>query len=1173
VTKPLSQYINLSRRYARSVNLERDIEQIAALEGYLPTERSINALKRIFNGMQSLSEHRAWTVTSVYGTGKSAFAHYLASLLAHSSSPMRIKALEIARSALGEDSLDYQTLNQTIPPKGYLRAIATAQRESISYTLIRALSRGVEIYWKPAQRHKVDIISQLANLKDEIDTGGTIKNQEILEIVKELAKASKTGVFIILDELGKSLEYAAYNQGAEDLYLLQQISELPQNNGTPVYILGVLHQAFAEYSQRLATVQRHEWAKIQGRFEDIPFTESASSMMRLIGQVIDKTQAEPFQCAIHNTADEWFNSLKNALQGEEITPDILASIYPLHPLTALVLPTLCHRYAQNDRSLFTFLTSREPYSFRNFLEATNIDQEPFPTLKLDRVYDYFIEAVGIGLASRPNLQRWVEIQDLITDAKRLEPDSVRVLKAIGILNLVTTTGANRATRELVTLAMGDSPTDKEQLDYWSSIIDELLKKATITHFRQLDELRIWQGSDFNIDSELINTIEQERGPLVELLTSLRPLNPLIAQRHSYKTGTLRYFERRYLDSTQKLDLLSLDSRDSDGLIGYWLDETIPDVIPSHTTDDKPFILLSAAFLDLLRIRTREYSALKKIQTSAPELQTDGVARREIRYRVVVAEQLLDDILTQAFDMNLNQNSCWVRGEKRTLNSQADFNATLSQVCDQVYGKTPILWNELINRRELTSQGTKARRELITAMIENSEQEVLGLSGNGPEVSMYYSLLSETGIHRQEEGDWGIYPPQKNAGILSLWQAVEDFCLNAYDKAQTLDKLYHQLANPPYGIKQGVIPVLIAAVVLHHVDDVGVYQEGTFIPILGAEHFELLVKDPSRFAVKYFEVVGLRSEVFKELESVLRQPNLKKADRLRNSTLLTVVTPLYQFVKKLPSYTKQTKRLSREALGVLKALQETVEPDELLFTHLPLACNLSPIGTEDSDEGTIAKTLRTRLVMALREIHTAYEKLLTDCQSLLYDSFGVRSNEAQLRKDLRLRAKYLAGQCVERNLRSLTQIAMDEDKSDRDWLEAMVMVIGDKPPESWTDEDVTKFEVKLADIVRRFQNLEALQKEVTAKGDGFEARRITVTRADGEETHRLVWVDSSREAQVDKFVADILAKFPQDEQLKQAVLAKLTERILNSATTENATRLSDKSTPEKGKSKKNQSEKV
>jgi hypothetical protein len=66
-----------------------------------------------------------------------------------------------------------------------------------------------------------------------------------------------------------------------------------------------------------------------------------------------------------------------------------------------VLPILCTRYAQNDRSLFTFLTSAEPYSFRNFLEETAVvdcsqekGEEPLPMLKLDRVYDYFIEAVG-----------------------------------------------------------------------------------------------------------------------------------------------------------------------------------------------------------------------------------------------------------------------------------------------------------------------------------------------------------------------------------------------------------------------------------------------------------------------------------------------------------------------------------------------------------------------------------------------------------------------------------------------------------------------------------------------------------------------------------------------------------------------------------------------------------
>ena len=69
-------------------------------------------------------------------------------------------------------------------------------------------------------------------------------------------------------------------------------------------------------------------------------------------------------------------------------------------------------------------------------------------------------------------------------------------------------------------------------------------------------------------------------------------------------------------------------------------------------------------------------------------------------------------------------------------------------------------------------------------------------------------------------------------------------------------------------------MLFAAVLLYRADDVGIYKDGTFVPVLGAEHFELLVKDPSRFSVKYFEIVGLRSEVFKELESVLRSPTAK-----------------------------------------------------------------------------------------------------------------------------------------------------------------------------------------------------------------------------------------------------------------------------------------------------------
>jgi hypothetical protein len=966
----LAQCFSLNRRYSRSVNLERDLEQPDALEGYILTERSVDALRRILAGLGKEGASNAWTLTSVYGTGKSAFAHYLASLCASSKSKMRSLALEITGTALGAESPEYLAKVSNIPKQGYVRAVAVAQREPISHTVVRALLEGAKIFWNTTQDEKseedavgevasltpggavgraaqaletssgdapwqiafapsnapsVRVISKLVDLKAEIDRGNKIDSKELLALVQEIAQASKTGVFLIIDELGKNLEYAAYERGAEDLYLLQQLAELPRDSKTPVYILGILHQAFADYSQRLASIQRNEWAKIQGRFEDIPFTESAGQMMRLIAQAIDRDNAEAYLCAIHNQAQEWFARLNNILRVEELSVEVLERVYPLHPITALVLPTLCHRYAQNDRSLFTFLTSSEPYSFRNFLEEATVESDAPPSLKLDRVYDYFIEAAGMGLASRPNLQRWVEIQDLIADAKYLEYDILRVLKTIGILNLVTITGVTRATRHLVTLAMCDRASDSESIKYWGQVIDKLLQRGLITHRRQLDELRIWQGSDFNVDSELSRYLEEERSPLVSLLSSIRPLKPIVAQRHSYQTGTLRYFERCYLDSSSNLNHLSCKDADSDGLIGYWVDDDDPASVPQATADGKPLIILCAAKLDLLRIRAREYAALKKIQNTASELQTDGVARREVRYRVAEAEQLLYETLQSSFELANESNLCWIQGQQETINNITDFNAKLSQVCDRLYHKSPIIWNELINRRELTSQGAKARRELIEATIECSNQEKLGLEGYGPEVTMYHSLLGETKIHKEVDGYWDFYPPEEESGIWTLWQAIDEFCLAAKDKPQTLDRLYEILANPPYGIKQGAIPILLAAVLLYHIDDVGVYKDGTFIPILGTEHFELLVKDPSRFAVKYFEVVGLRSQVFKELEAILRNPKAKKSGKLRNVTLLTVVTPLYQFVSKLPKYTKQTKRLSKEAIAVLEPTFRRLPP--------------------------------------------------------------------------------------------------------------------------------------------------------------------------------------------------------------------------------------------------------
>jgi hypothetical protein len=1143
--KVLSDYFKLHRRYYRSVNLERDLDKPDAVQGYVPTERTAIALQRILSSICDPNAHRAWTLTGVYGTGKSAFTHYLAALCAPEKSSVAQAALAIADETFGPDSPEIEAI-YAIPRPGLIRAVATAQREPLSWTIARALARGADLFWNGKQKSSPDFLRDLIDWRVEVESGNCkITDQQILKVIKEIIQTAKVDVLLVIDELGKNLEFASHNQGVQDLYLLQQIAELELKGKHQVHLLGILHQSFAGYSDRLSTVEQSEWIKIHGRFTDIVLTESPSQMTRLIGQAIDRSDADPVFHAIHHQAENWFDELRDVLSEREISAKVLADAYPLHPLTAIVLPVLCVRYAQNDRSLFTFLTSDEPFAFDQFLKNNAIENNQIPTLKLYQLYDYFVDAVT-GLASRLNLQRWVEVQGLIQDAKDQSQDVLKVLKTIGVLNLVTSTGKFRATPELVSLALCDSPGDKKGRKRWKEVIGQLKQKKLITHRGTQDELRIWQGSDFDTEAAIAERIEQSHLLLADLLTAIYPTRPLVAQRHYTATGTLRYFEQRYVDSRANLNGLSCAAQSSDGLIAYWLDTASPESIPSLTADGKPLILITVVNLDLLRMRGQEFQALKKIWKDAPELQTDGVAKREVRQRLVEAERLLDETRALVFDWSTGHNACWIQGESAKIKSDRLFQAALSDVCDRTYSQGLTLDNELINRRELTSQGAKARRELIEAMLEQSHRSRLGLEGYGPEVAMYGSVLEATGIHRQELDEWGFYPPKDSSGVATVWDAISQFCLSAKDKPQSLQQLYELFACPPYGVKHGVIPVLLAAVLLYYADEVSIYKDGTFIPVLGAEHFELLVKDPARFTVKNIEVAGLRSQVFRELEAILKTGPVKGRSGSRNLTVLSVVKPLVQFVRKLPTYTLKTKQISLAAQAVVQTLSQTQEPDELLFIALPKACGLKPITTGKAEDESVAHTFREALVQLLREIHGAYDARLMECETLLYNAFGLRSDRDKLRQDLQFRARYLLGNCAESMLDRFVRAAADETTADRAWLEALLMIVADKPAESWADADVTVFEVRLGDLARRFKNLEALQKEVAAHNQGgFEARRITITRPDGGEINRMVWMNYEQQAQVDPLVEKILADCG-DLQLQQALLTRLTERILGDA---------------------------
>src|ERR1700683_2588298 len=77
----VADLFRVRERFHRSIHLERDFREAAALRGYVITPHTRTSLNRLAGGLSPESGQRAWRITGDYGSGKSSFALALAHLL------------------------------------------------------------------------------------------------------------------------------------------------------------------------------------------------------------------------------------------------------------------------------------------------------------------------------------------------------------------------------------------------------------------------------------------------------------------------------------------------------------------------------------------------------------------------------------------------------------------------------------------------------------------------------------------------------------------------------------------------------------------------------------------------------------------------------------------------------------------------------------------------------------------------------------------------------------------------------------------------------------------------------------------------------------------------------------------------------------------------------------
>ena len=1134
----LADYVSVRPRFARSANLERDSGRSEPFDGYIVTGRALDVIERITGAALGGRSGGAWSLTGPYGSGKSSLALLLDAAFGPNKK-VRNVALDLIAAASPEAAEAVRRAHDHHRTRGagFQRGLVTANREPIAYTLLRALHAAVVgTYGRIPSTREFPAAGLLKEALRNVEAPDSWRNGTASSAVVEIARslAEQAPLLLVVDEFGKTLE--AIRDGNEaDPYVLQQLAEAGQGAGLPIFIVTLQHLSFEDYLVGADASKRREWGKVQGRFEDVAYVESGRQTRALIGSVFD-IRDKALRTRIRNRARTYSGKLRKLGIADGTDAEVLASCYPLHPLVALVLPELCSRYGQHERTLFSFLAGPDPSSAAAFLTAKSLSSGgSLPSVSLDHVYDYFVAGGATSSLALAQSSRWTEIATRLRDIHGLSKRQTRLAKTIALLNLVSTSGTIRASREVLSLLephAGDA-------------IAELEARGVVTYRAFADEYRIWQGTDIDIRRLLDEAHERmQQNSLFEILCGTEAPAPVVAARHSAEHHVLRVFSRRYAESGECVASLGPHSP-YDGEVLLMVGSESPS-LPAAGPGAKPVIAAIPESVEGLDRAAREVAAVTAV-LDEPAVAGDPVARGELGERLAQARAEFD----RAFGITFRPGACrWTMRVEESVSQRLNASrgsAPLSEAADLAYPSTPVVRNEMLNRAELTSQGAKARRMLLQAMIERWTEPDLGFEGYGPEVAMYRAFVEGTGLHGAvaEDGTLDFRTPTDRS-LKPAWKVVRREFRRARMGRLNLHDLFGALQSPPIGMKEGVVPVFLTAALLAYRDEVAIYEHGTFKPVLSADLSERMVRNPGHFEIKHFaNTTGARRQVVAALAKRLDVGG--GSSRYRVANVVAVVGHLVSVARRMDRFTLRTRELSADALAARGALVAAVEPDELVFEALPAALGFPAVGVGARSYGD-AHAYAAAVAKALAELQNRANRLLAELLDLLLETSAETTRLA-----VSGHAASLEGQVLDPEVRSFVlTLANDAAETDHDWIRAIATVVAKKAPSEWADEDVVSFRRELQPRVKAFQRLVALHADNRADGGGgFDALRVTLTRSDGSEHVRLVGVDATERPEADRALDVALEHLSEitgsPHRAHKVLLALLGERLLSERT--------------------------
>ena len=1028
--QPLSDFILINEQYARSARIDQDDIEATGFIYSASIDVFLNTLAK----HQSNSKQSAYTWTGPYGSGKSTLALSLTSIL---------KGNSVRRAAAAQKypQATAKTVWDAFPPgqNGWDVISLVGRRTSLEKLLINEL--GLDTANKTVGDDVQTLI--LSTLKDRVTQ-----------------KSDDGGLILFVDEMGKLLEAAADGDG--DVYFYQLLAELASRSDGRFIIIGILHQTFQEYAATASKKIRDEWGKIHGRFVDISFNLTNSEQLELIANAISsKTKPE----IAADLASQTFELLTRSKRAPTSTMlDQMTSCWPLNPICALALGPISRRsYGQNQRSIFSFLTSGEPLGLRDFVNRTLISDDAIYSIA--NLWDYLELNWGSAISVSGDSHHFANVRDALSRLETMEdarPEHQLILKAISVLQLTEQLTGISATHEVLQIAL-NATAHKITRD-----ANFLIRNSLIIFKKYKKTFALFEGSDFDIEAELSETLKTTSS--FSLAAAIQPFLPteIVAKRHYFETGTLRWIELCICRPDEAGDIVN-SFRPNASSFGLLVivdtdDEAKFDALKSHFEGPgyKHIQFGRSIIGPELNDYLSEYLALESISQNSQALLKDKVARRETRDRLDASKGIIENFVS-----TITSQAIWA-GEH---SSEITLSQLASKLADKVFNKTPILKNELINRSRPSGSANAAIKQLNYALLKSGRLENLGFIKYPAERGIYESLIKKNQLHQKQGNEWAITKPNSDpdnaelSRLRTLWNVTLDYLKENKNRNVTLKEIHESLwAAAPFGIKAGLFPLLDMLFYLTEKDKIAFYREDIFISKINEIDVDFIHKTPDLIQLRWLDMDAETKNFLSKLSELTAEIS---GENIKSIEPLEVARGLVALYDEVEPWATRTTRISDNAKKVRTLFKRASDPAQFTLNDLPTIG-----GVKDISDDTSVEKLIHKIKDGLVELRSIYNTTIARFRDLVLRELGVSVLSDNNILDLKNRAASIKGLSGNNNMEAfiLHVSQLSHELSD---FERLGWVILNKPTRNWIDPDIDRLFVEATKLCREFNSLETM----------------------------------------------------------------------------------------------------